>query len=212
MDQQRLIVIGGAILTAGVLLYWHLWRAIAFLKPASVRVDIDTPGPTQVPGLLEPLDTAMKALGFTMLGSHLEHPRLGRALLCYDYVNREKKTFASLYGAGLFHFVTVTANDGCVLTANYRRPGANEPGRYLAGGIQGASAERLFKAHLRRLEEMPGIETDFSLDGRVAQTRAWFERVGVTELRRQNAVGLLWSAGALMLAAWAVVQWFTTPS
>ena len=202
-----------SLILAAVLLYWHLWRAVAFLKPTSVRLEVDTPGPTPVPGGLESVDSTLKSLGFSIIGTHLEHPWFTRALLNYDYVNVEKKTFATVYRQGTsaarFYFVSSAANGGSVLTANYRRPGANVPGVYLAGGLEGVGAARLFKAHLRRLEEMPAVDVDFTIEGRVKQAAQWFAGIGVTELRRQHAVGLMWAVGALGIAGSALYRYLS---
>jgi hypothetical protein len=94
-----------------------------------------------------------------------------------------------------------------VVTSDFRRPAREVPGRYLAGAIEGASPERLLKAHLRRVDELGG-ESSFepSLEGRVRTARAWYAGPGSAELKLQHAVALLWAAGGVGLIGGAVMK------
>ncbi len=199
----------------------NLWRAWLTLNPASMRLVVEDPGPvSQLPHSLEATHDALLALGFVSLGTHLEHPRFGLATLMYDYAHAHDGVFASLFeaprwgvrwGRGLAYvprsesegpaarlvLTSPMANGGFVVSANARRPGANVPGRYLSGAIEGVSADRLFKAHLRRLPQLGAPQAEWTIDGRLHAAKTWHCEVGKTELRQQHAVGLLWTLGAL---------------
>ena len=190
------------VLVAAALLRWHLWRAVIFLAPSSVRIEADSPpGMASIPSALEATHDAFVALGFEHLGTHFEHPRFGRRVLHFDYVHREKQVFAAVHagleGQALFTLLTPTHGGGSALTASFRRPCRDLKGRYVSGGLEGAAPERLLKAHLRRVPEAGTPEADWSLEGRVAAARAWYAGTGKGEVRQQNAVGLLWTLGAL---------------
>ena len=202
IDAHSPWVLGLVVLAAAALLRWHLWRAVLFLSPASMRVIADSPpGMASVPSSLEATHDALGALGFEHLGTHLEHPRFGRKLLLFDYVHREKQTFASVSegpdGVARYSFFTPSAGGGFALTASFRKPGREVKGRVLSGGLEGANPERLFKAHVRRVAEVGPPEAEWTLEGRVAAQLAWYAGSGKPEVRQQNAVGLLWTLGAL---------------
>lgn len=204
-----------------VILRLNLWRGWLVLQPASMRLLIEDPGPLgQVPASLEPSHEALEALGFTSIGSHLEHPRFGAATLMYDYAHAGEGVFATLFDAprwgvrfqrGLgwvprseaegpavrLLLVTPTVAGGFVVSANSRRPGANVPGRYFSGALVGVTPQRLLKAHLRRVTELGAPHAQWTIEGRLDAARTWYSEVGKTELRQQHAVGLLWTLGAL---------------
>jgi len=140
-------------------------------------------------------------LGFTLLGTHVEHAKLRKPVVSWDYVDEKHTAFATLHeglnGRARLYYFTPTANGGFVLTANYRRPSREVKHRYLSGGLEGVSADRLWAAHQRRIPELGEPKADWTLEGRVAAAHAWFQGPGATELRLQNAVGLLWTVGAL---------------
>lgn len=190
------------VVMAAVLLRWNLWRAVAFVSPASVLLDVDTPAEhAQVPGALEPAHATLTGLGFTFLGTHLEHPRFGKRLVTWDYVHPTEQVFASLTlglgGQPRLYFFTPTAGGGFVLTADHRRPAREVKGHYLSGSVEGAAPDRLLKVHLRRVPEVGAPQGPWTLDGRVVAARNWYLGAGKTEVRQQNAVGLLWSLGAI---------------
>lgn len=197
-----------AAIAGVVLLRFHLWRAVVFLRPESVRVDADTPdGSVLVPGALEPTWDALKALGFAPLGSHLEHARFSPAVTMYDAVHEAKGVFASVFEGkdGRARLVLLSPLDGgFVLTANYRRPAREVPGRYASGGIEGATVERLVNAHARRLAALGAARGPWTLDARIDAARNWYRGSGKAELRQQHAVGLLWTLGALGMVGAAI--------
>jgi hypothetical protein len=199
----------------------NLWRAWLVLRPGSTRLFVEDPGTlSQVPSALEPMHDALRALGFTSIGSHLEHPRFGAQTLMYDYAHPALGVFASVFVAPAWglHFarglawvprtesegppvrlvlLTPTQHGGFVVSANARRPGANVAGRYLSGALVDAPPDRLLKAHLRRVPELGAPNAQWTIDGRLAAAKEWYSEVGKTELRQQHAVGLLWTLGAL---------------
>jgi hypothetical protein len=190
-------------------LYRNLWRALLFLWPASVRTDIDTPaGQVEIPPRLAQLGRELSTLGFRELGSRYEKPFLGEERLCYEYAYPDLKVFATLYRnrfdqPRLFYLTLV--DGGFVITANYRRPAREIPQRYLSGGLENISAERLLKAHLRRLEPFRP-RGEYNAETRLASAREWQSGLGRSEVREQNMVGLLWSAAVVGLALAAVIQ------
>ncbi len=190
---------------AGMLLALNAWRAVLYLFPASVRVEADAPADQmELPTALAPLSGALQALGFVPLGSHEEKPRLRRATLSYDYAHPSERVFATLHlspdGAPRLYLLTPLAPEGFVITAGYRRAALEVPGRYLAGGLEDASPERLFRAHLKRLEGLTPTGP-FTWEGRVEAGRSWYRGLGQKELRRQNLAGLLWTVAALAIVA-----------
>lgn len=198
-----------AVLAALIFLRLHLWRAVLFLRPQSVRIETDTPdGSVTVPGRLEAPWDALKALGFTPLGSHLEHARFSAPVTLYDAAHPAKQLFASVFAGkdGRARVVLLTPTEqGFVLTANYRRPAREVPGRYSSGGIEGASVERLVNAHARRISSHSQAKGPWTLEARVDAARRWYGDAGKAELRQQHAVGLLWTLGALGMVAAALL-------
>lgn len=192
-----------------VLLRWHLWRAFAFLFPSSIRTEQDSPPDTDpVPGALEKAHEQLQRLGFAWLGTRLEHPVFGRKLVNYDYGHAALGVFASMYeglgGKVRLYFLSPTQGGGFVLTANFRRPARVVEGKYLSGNLEVDDVERLLKAHQRRLPELGGPRGTFDMEGRLAAAREWYLGYGKAEVRQQNAVGLLWTLGALGMVGAAI--------
>jgi hypothetical protein len=205
-------LIAGAAIVAGLVILWLQGpRALVFLSARSVRVEAEEPADVvTVPGALERTWEALRALGFTLLGSHSEKPRLAPGALYYDAAHEASRVYASFFlgpkAAPRLQLFTPSAGGG-VLTADFRRPARELPGRYLAGGIEGASAERLLKVHLRRVAELsaaPGFAA--TLEARVAAARAWYAGRGGAELRLSHTIALLWSIAALGLIASAALK------
>ncbi len=197
------------VVVAAVLLRWHLWRAWAFVLPTSIRTEQESPPDTDpVPGALEATHEQLKKLGFAWLGTRLEHPRFGKKLVNYDYAHAELGAFATLYeglgGAPRLYFFTPTKGGGYVLTANFRRPTRIVEGRYLSGYLEVSDVERLLKAHARRIPELGGADGVWTMDGRLDAARKWFAGFGKAEVRQQNAVGLLWTCGAIGMVGAAI--------
>ncbi len=205
----NLMVAVGLFGLAGWALYTHLWRAVLCLAPGTLTLEAEKPpGQAPVPRSLEPLEAELKALGFVPLGSHVEKPRFAPETVAYDYGHPAELTFASLSQerahAAQLYFLTHTGSGAFVLTANYRRPARETPGRYSAGGLEGAPAERIHKAHQRRVGALGSPVGLLSQEGRLEVARAWFAGPGRGEVRRQNLHGLLWTVGSLGMVGAAV--------
>jgi hypothetical protein len=190
---------------AVMLLRLNFWRAILFLFPARVRVEPDAPADQmKLPEELAPAAEQLQALGFLPLGSHEEKPPLRGATLSYDYAHPGERVFATLHlgsdGTPRLYFLTPLAPEGFVITAGYRRPALDIPGRYRSGGLEEASPERVFRAHLRRLEGLSPTG-NFTWEGRVEAGRSWYRGLGQKEIRKQNLPGLLWTVAALAIVA-----------
>jgi hypothetical protein len=187
----------------------NLWRAWLCLKPTSIEIEPDAP-PDQVklPEELEKPDVELRALGFTSLGSHLEHPRFGPEMISYDYAHPTERCFATLYigtdGTPRFYFLTRSVGGGFVITGNHRRPARELKGRYLSGALEAMPAARVFTAHLRRVPEVGAPDGEYTQAGRIAAGRAWFAGPGNVEVRQQNALGLLWTVGTVGMVAAAI--------
>jgi hypothetical protein len=189
---------------AVMLLKLNLWRAVLYLAPASVRVDTDAPADQMdLPPELAPLAGQLKALGFTALGSHEEKPRLHPATRSYDFARPAERVFATLHlgqdDTPRLYFLTPLAPEGFVITAGYKRPALELPG-YRSGGLEEASPERLYRAHLKRLEGLTPAGA-FTWEGRVDAGRSWYRGLGQKEIRKQNLPGLLWTVAALAILA-----------
>ncbi|XXF76727.1 hypothetical protein P2318_27270 [Myxococcaceae bacterium GXIMD 01537] len=196
------------LVLALMLLRLNLWRALLFLAPGSVRVEAEAPADQMdLPRELGALAAQLQALGFTPLGSHEEAPRLHPATRSYDFARPAERVFATLHlgrhDVPCLYFLTPLAPEGFVITADYKRPALELP-RYRSGGLEDVSAERLYRAHLRRLEGLSPAG-DFTWEGRVEAGRAWYRGLGQKEIRRQNLPGLLWTVAALAIVASAFV-------
>ncbi len=141
---------------------WCLWPAGTVLKP----YDVGAP-----PRLLSAQVEALLKLGFAPLGGHLELPRFHGGTPCWDFAHRDG--FATLYeekGQGRLYFLTPFGDGGSVVTANYRRPAREVPGKYLSGGMEGWPVVRVWKAHQRRLDGL-AVKVTPTLDGRLQAGR-----------------------------------------
>jgi hypothetical protein len=203
LTELATVLVGLGLAVALIVL--NAWRALLFLFPASVRVEPEAPADQmELPAGLAPLAEQLRALGFRPLGSHEEKPRLRRATRSYDFAHPAERVFATLHlgpgDAPRLYFLTPLAPEGFVITAGYRRAALDIPGRYRSGGLEEATPDRLFRAHLKRLE---GVNPtgDFTWEGRVEAGRSWYRGLGQQELRRQNLAGLLWTVAALALVA-----------
>ena len=231
LDGQSLFHL--AIVVAGAVLVWaNLWRTLIFVTPSATTLEIEDGSPdAPVPGWLEETHTTLRGLGFAPVGSWLELRRLGPARTSWGYVNEAQRVFAIVADSPLVRvrrtpltppeprlerdgpaarvtFVTVSAASGFLLSSNFRRPGATIPHRHLCAGLPNASAERLFRAHLRRVEELGVPAGTFTLEGLLTHLRDWNASVGRAELQRQHAVGLLWTLGGLGMVAGPLVGRF----
>lgn len=204
-----------SLLLAAALLRMYLWRAFLFLFPSRVQVEPEAPADQmKLPRELEASAQELLRLGFSPLGSHEEKPPLRPATRFYDYARAPLVTYASLhldrdeearvdYWTGL--------SPGFVVTSSYRRPVLEHPS-YKSGGLEGASVERVLKAHLKRLESVqvpPASEGEMGAEQRVSLARTWYQGGGQQELRRQNLAGLLWCVAAvsiLLSLLWGVIQ------
>jgi hypothetical protein len=205
------LLAGCALLGALVLLRFQAWRALLCLRPQAVKVEVETPADvTQVPGELEDAWGELQKLGFTLLGAHSENAPLSPAARWFlDAKHPEHPVVASLSVGGdeQEHLVFLTQSErGFVITANYRRLSFEVPGAYLAGGLDGATPERLLKAHLRRVPEIGAPKVLQTIEDRVTAAREWYSRSGKPELRQQHAVGLLWTLGALGMVGAALFR------
>ncbi len=202
-----------AVGVGGVLLRWHAWRAWLCVAPSSVRVEADTPEPVEPPAVLGSLHAQLLEQGFTMLGTHVEHPRLGPPLVVHDYASEAQGAFASTFvstdGHARCYLLTGCANEGLALTANYPRLSEELAQRYVVGHLDGVGVERLLKAHTRRAATIGSPRGPWTLDERVVLARRWYATVGSRELRHQNAVSLLWTLGALGMVGAALFKALT---
>lgn len=234
-DVQSLFQV--AILVGGAVLVWaNLWRSLVFVTPSTTRLEIEDGSPdAPVPGWLEPSHQAITSLGFTLAGSWIEERTVGPTKTCWGYVNEAQRCFAIATDSPLVRtgqpvwtppepkserdgpatritFLTMSASGGYLLSSNFRRPGASLAGRHLCAGLPGAAADRLFRAHLRRVAELGPAAGTFTLDGLLSHLREWHSTVGRAELQRQHAVGLLWTVGGLGMVAAPIIGrlWGTT--
>ncbi len=203
--QWALYAVG--LVLAAWMLRRNLWRALLFLKPTALHLEADAPADQMnVPEHLGRRHAELLALGFVPLGTHLERAPLGATIHAYDYGHPAELTFATLvdgaYGPRLY--LVSRAEQGFVLTADYRRP-SREKKDYLAGALEGVPPERLVKAHQRRLETLGQAQGECTLEGRLALGRDWLRGPGSSETRQQNLLGLLWTVGTVGMVAAAVL-------
>jgi hypothetical protein len=234
LDSAALVPL--ATLAIGVVLVWaNLWRALVFVWPGAISFEIDDGTPeVPVPGWLEPTHEALLALGFAPVGTFLEHRRLGPGRTTWAYVNPAQQLFSFVSDSTLVRarrslvtppaprleregpaarvtFVSTTGPGHYLVSSNFRRPGASEPGVHLCAGLPGVGADRLFRAHQRRVGELGAPAGDFSLEGALALWQDWHQTVGRAELRRQHGVGLLWTLGGLGMVAGPLVGRLWSP-
>lgn len=201
---NALMVLGGCAL-AGFILYKNFWRAVLCVAPSTLSVEIeDPPDRMEPPAALRAAGRQLEELGFAPLGSRREKPRFGPASLAYDYANAQAQMFATLSagreGKSHLYFLTPIAGGGFVITANYRRPAKEIRGHYLAGSLDDFPPERVYKAHLRRIESLP-TSGEYTQEGRLKAAQAWVAGPGRGELRQQNLGALVWTAGTLGILA-----------
>ena len=189
------------LLAGAALLRYQAWRAVLCLRPQSMQVEVETPADvTQVPAQLADAWAQLTELGFTLLGAHSEKSPLAPVKHFLNGAHPTHPVVASLCVGSEEEdrlLLLTQSERGFVLTANYRRPSVEVPGTYLAGGLEGASPERVLKAHLRRVPEIGAPLVLQTLESRVNAARVWYSTSGKTELRQQHAVGLLWTVGAV---------------
>jgi hypothetical protein len=200
-----------AMAAAIVLLRFQAWRAVLCVRPQLVKVETETPADvTQVPAELEDAWGELKKLGFVLLGAHSEKVPLAFTTRWFlDAKHPQHPVIASLSvnADEQDQLVFFTQSErGFVITANYRRLSTEVPGAYLAGGLEGATPERLLKAHLRRVPEIGTPKVLETLEDRVVAAREWYSRSGKPELRQQHAVGLLWTLGAVGMVCAALFR------
>jgi hypothetical protein len=203
-----------ALLALGLpLVASQLWRAVLFVRPESVRIEIDDPNANvALPEAILPLWQGLQKLGFELLGSHIEQPKFGRRVMFFDAVCPAQNVFAVMSGAGADQRLTLMTplpKGGLLITANFRRPAREIPGVYLSGCLEGAAQDRLLNAHLRRARAFTIPQLESSLDGCVNAISMWYRRHGKFELRQQHAVGLLWTLAGLGMvggAVWGVLR------
>lgn len=198
------ILLGGCVL-AGVVLYRNFWRALLCVAPSTLSVESeDPPDRIQLPVELRSIAAELMALDFAPIGSRREKPKFAPATIAYDYANAKDRVFATLNvgrdGRPRLYFLTPVANGGFVITANYRRPAREVRGRYLAGSLDDFPPERVYKAHLRRIESLPA-SGEYTQEGRLEAAKAWVAGPGRGELRQQNLAALVWTAGTLGILA-----------
>ncbi len=210
MDPRELLVPIIAVAAGIAVLRFMLWRAILAVAPTSLRIEADEPpGKEKVPQELQRAAGELKALGFVSIGSHLERPRLGPTLVCFDFARQEDRTFATLFldrdGVARVYFLSRIAPEGFVISANHRRAARNEPGRYLSGGLEDVATDRVYKAHLRLIEGLP-LRAELDQEARVAAACEWVSGPGRSEIRQLNLHGLLWTVGTLGMVAAAILR------
>lgn len=207
MNVQYVALFVGVLVVAGLILRFSLWRAILFFSPTSIRIDVEDQGRVEVPEALRPTVALLEQAGFAPLGTHSERPVLGPVTLCFDFVSAQDRTWATVFmgrdDVPAVYFLSVLEEGGLVLTSNYRRPAREEPGRYVSGWLEDIPADRVFKAHMRRLEGA-ALSSALSLEERVDVARQWYSDAGKSEVRQQHVQGLLWSLGSLGMVAAAI--------
>ncbi len=210
MEARELLIPLIAVALGAVVLRFMLWRAILAVLPTSLRIEADEPpGREKLPDALRGAAAELTQLGFSSLGSHLELPRLGPVLTCFDFARQEDRTFATLFldgdGVPRVYFLSRIEPEGFVISANHRRAARNEPGRYLSGGLEDVSADRVYKAHLRLLAGL-SLRSELDQEARIAAGRDWVAGPGRAEIRQHNLQGLLWTIGTLGMVAAAILR------
>jgi len=196
------LVLLGALLFAVWGLRRNLSRAVLFIAPGTLLIDSeDPPDRMQVPAELATLARELERLGFSPIGSRREKPLFAGATTYYDYANAPQGVFATLFssrsGQPHLYYLTATPGSGYVITASYRRPSREVPGVYLAGVLEGFPPERIYRAHLRRIEPL-GSVGEYTQQSRLEVAKAWASGPGRSEIRQQNFQGLMWTAAILV--------------
>ncbi len=211
LTTTQLAVIVAVSVAAGWLLRRNLWRAIVWLMPSTVRVEDDAPADAKVK-LPLPLDkhaAELARLGFRFIGTHLEQPRLGAAVLSFDYASNEAHAYASLTlgedEEPRVELLTPLAGGGFVRTASYRRSALEEKG-YFSGYLENVPLERLVQAHQRTAAGTGTPVDTYDTAARLAAAKAWYQYpAAARELRQQHQSGLMWTFGAVVGACLALV-------
>lgn len=191
------VAVLAAVLAGVGLIVTQAWRAVLCVWPRSLRVHAEEPADVMVvPGVLEETWSALLGLRFRPVGTHSEHPVLRRTSVVYDALLDEQHTWASVdsvEGRVRLTFFTRTET-GFVLTTNQRRA-ARERGGVFIGALEGATPERLLKAHLRRVQS--AVASGTTVEERVALAREWLAGAGAWDVRMTHVIGLLWTLGGL---------------
>jgi hypothetical protein len=211
LTAMQLGIIVAVSAAAGWLLRKNLWRAGVWIFPTSVRVEDDAPATAKL-RLPLPIDAdveTLKGLGFTFIGTHLEQPRLGAAVLMFDYASAEHRAFASLFvteeGDARAELLTPLEAGGFVRTANYRRSALEEKG-YFSGYLENVPLERVLQAHQRTASSLGAPAAHWDTQARLAAARAWYRSpAAARELRQQHQSGLVWTFGAFVSVGLALV-------
>ncbi len=188
----------------GILL-WYLPGALLCLWPGFMRVREEDEGDAgREPLALGSIAQELVALGFRRVGVRVEGPPMRPGVRTWEYALPSENTFASLGfdDEPMLTLETPFADGSFVVTSDYRRPGVERRGRYLAGGIPGATPQQLLTVHRRRVEELrtggKAPVADATLTGAVAARRTLFRGVGAREIRTANATRLMVALVALM--------------
>ena len=204
MDLKR----NGIVLALALLVLWrNLPGALLCLWPRLLRARSLPDGAPEVnETLFEQMEGELVPLGFERLGAHLESPPLKRSRLVYDFVQRGEKTFASAFLDGPevdLYLLTAFESGGGVLTADHARISAEQAGRFLSGGLPGATPVHLLAAHRRRVESLKVAgqteRSDLSLEARVSVACQWVRSAGAREVRLKNANAFILSLATLVM-------------
>lgn len=205
MTLAQALLLFASLAFAVVMLRRNVARALVCLMPSRVAVEIDAPADAvKVPAALASIETQLRSLGFARLGSHHER-RWGQPPPRIDFAQPTQGVFASAWLDEAMQprvdLLTPAGDDGFVVTSSYRRGGREEPGRYFAGGLEQASIERVYRAHLRRVPLVGAVRGSFDQPALIAALQQWYRTVGARELRRQNVPALVWAAFSVGLVA-----------
>lgn len=185
-----------------VVLLRNLPGALLCLWPGLMRNREDEDD--ELPLAAAPVAEELARLDFTRLGARVEGPPMSRGQRRFDFALTREHTFASLFvdEVPLLTLTTPFSDGSFVLTSDHRRPGIERAGRYLAGGIPGATPEQLLTVHQRRVEGLKQLgkspSAEPTLRGAVDARRRFFRGVGAREIRHLYAMRLVIALLALM--------------
>ena len=194
------IVVGGLIF-----LFRYLPGALLCLWPGFMRIREEEDDHASLPRPLQPVAAELGRMGFRKLGVRVEGAPMRIGARTYMFGLDGESTFAGVRWdeVPMLTLETPFADGSFVVTSDFRRPGVERKGRYLAGGIPGATPQQLLTVHRRRVEELrstgksPGTET--TLRGSVMARRKLFRGVGANEIRAANSTRLMLALVALMV-------------